>query len=55
MDISFGWFVRKSAIFMVSPDIGATSSITSDLIFVLQLFSVESIIWGYIFIEHLFV
>ena len=39
-------------IFTVSPVIGTTSSITSDIIFVLYLFSVESTIWGYIFTEH---
>ena len=41
-------------IFTVSPDIDATNSITSDIIFVLQLFSAESTIWGFIFTEHLF-
>ena len=35
MDISYSWIQRKSArIFTVSPDIGATSSITGDIIFV---------------------
>ena len=34
MDISYGWILRKSANFTVSPDIGATSSITGDIIFV---------------------
>ena len=34
MDISYGWILRKSANFTVSPDIGATSSMTSGIIFV---------------------
>ena len=34
MDISYGWIQRKSANFTVSPDIGAISSITGDIIFV---------------------
>ena len=41
-------------IFTASPDNGATSSIVSDIIFVLLFFSVESTICGYIFTEHLF-
>ena len=54
MDISYGWIKENLLIFTVSPDIGATSSITGDIIFVQQLFSAESTIWGYIFTEHFF-
>ena len=34
MDTSYGWILENLLIFTVSPDIGATCSITSDIIFV---------------------
>ena len=33
MKTSYGWILRKSANFTVSPDFGATSSITGNIIF----------------------